>query len=97
MVLRARARRGGAGDRHPGRGGLRAGSSRSIPGEGRARRVPKPEAMGGAGDEERVCGEREARAGLDQSPDGRMLRARARVCVCACVRACVCACVCVCV
>lgn len=96
MVLGARARRGGARGRHPGRGGLRAGSSRSIPGEGRAweraPRVREPEGMGGVREEERVCGEREARAGLDQSPDGRMLRARARVRVCArvCVRVFVC-------
>lgn len=69
MVLEAGAGQERGGGRHPGRGGLRAGSIRSIPGVGcrSERRVREPEGSGGrrVGKQE-VCRKQEARAGLDQ-------------------------------
>lgn len=68
MVLRAGAGRERGGGRHPGRGGLRAGSIRSIlaVGRGLARRVRELEGEGRFVGEMEVCRKQEARVGLDQ-------------------------------
>lgn len=66
-MLRAVAGRERGGGGHPGRGGLRAGWTRSIPGAGwgSVGRVPELEGgRGRAGELEKVCSELEARAGL---------------------------------
>lgn len=70
MVLRAGARQERGGGCHPGRGGLRAGSSRSIPGVewGAGEEGPEAGGSGGStGEKEKVCRKQEARAGLDQT------------------------------
>ena len=98
MVLGAGTRweRGsGVGGCHPGRGGLRAGSIRSIPGIGVGVSERGPGTGGNVAGwvfrREKVCRKQEARrAGQDRRPDG-----EDAPCVCACVRVCVCVCVCV--